>query len=194
MARWPAPGRCKSRLACQVGIARAAAVQSRLCLHTLRTARQARLQSRFELVVAVSGLAPRAACRWGKSLGAERVVAQGRGGLGLRLQRQVVRALAEGSPAVVLIGNDLPELGAGDLIGAFEALREVPLVLGPARDGGYWLIGLSRRCPVLFCGIPWGGDQVLARTVLVAGRQGMAFTLLAERSDLDRPEDLRRWR
>jgi rSAM/selenodomain-associated transferase 1 len=194
MARWPAPGRCKRRLAVQLGIERAAAVQSRLSAHTLRTARQARHFSPLELIVAVSGLAPRAAHRWGMGLGAERVVCQGRGGLGLRLQRQVVRALAEGAPAVVLIGSDLPELSAWDLIGAFQQLEEVPLVLGPARDGGYWLIGLGCHCPALFSGIPWGGDQVLGRTMAVAEREGLTLSLLAERADLDRPEDLRRWR
>jgi rSAM/selenodomain-associated transferase 1 len=160
----------------------------------MQTARQARHDSPFELVLAVSGLASRAARRWGESLGAARVVGQGSGGLGLRLQRQVVRALAEGSPAVVLIGSDLPELSAGDLIQSFRELERRPLVLGPARDGGYWLIGLGRHCPSLFSGIPWGGDQVLARTVAAAQRQGLEPAMLAERADLDRPEDLRRWR
>ena len=168
--------------------------RSRLCGHAVGTARQARLGCPFELVLAVSGVAARGACRWGTRLGAARVVVQGEGGLGLRLQRQVVRALAEGAPAVVLIGSDLPELVSDDLIEAFRRLEQVPLVLGPASDGGYWLIGLGRPCPSLFSGIPWGGDQVLAQTVVAAKQQGLAVSLLSERADLDRPEDLRRWR
>ncbi|MGL6133956.1 MAG: TIGR04282 family arsenosugar biosynthesis glycosyltransferase, partial [Prochlorococcaceae cyanobacterium] len=60
MARWPAPGRCKSRLAAGIGRRRAAAVQEGLCLHTCAVARQARRRLAFDLVLAVQGLGPRA--------------------------------------------------------------------------------------------------------------------------------------
>jgi glycosyltransferase A (GT-A) superfamily protein (DUF2064 family) len=106
----------------------------------------------LDVVVASSGLGPRASRRWVESLGISRVVPQGEGSLGLRLQRQVVRALGEGAPAVVLIGSDLPQLSAGDLIEALDQLHRAPLVLGPARDGGYWLIGLRPEPPQLFAG------------------------------------------
>lgn len=205
MARWPAPGRCKSRLASGVGIERAAAIQVRLGGHGIHTALEARrLLSRhgerreqspgLDLVLATSGVGPRASRRWGTGLGIGRVVAQGEGSLGVRLQRQVVRALGEGAPAVVLIGSDLPDVSAGDLVEAILRLRRSSLVLGPARDGGYWLLGLGRAAPSLFCGIDWGSDRVLAQTLAAARRLGLDATLVAEKADLDRPEDLRRWR
>lgn len=194
MARWPAAGRCKSRLAAGLGPARAAAIQGRLTGHTLAAARQARQRLPFELVLAVAGLGPRAAGRWGASLGCDRVVPQGDGGLGLRLQRQVVRARAAGVQQLVLVGSDLPELHASDLEQAFALLGGHDLVLGPARDGGYWLIALSRSQPALFCGMPWGSDRVLAQTCSAAERLALTPALLAERSDLDRPADLGRWR
>lgn len=194
MARWPAAGRCKGRLAAGLGPARAAAIQGRLTAHTLAAARQARERLPFELVLAVAGLGARAAGRWGASLGCDRAVPQGGGNLGLRLQRQVVRARAAGVQQLVVVGSDLPELLASDLEQAFALLCSHDLVLGPARDGGYWLIALSHSQPALFCGIPWGSDRVFAHTRSAAQRLALKQALLAERADLDRPADLGRWR
>jgi glycosyltransferase A (GT-A) superfamily protein (DUF2064 family) len=114
------------------------------------------------------------------------------------LQRQLLLARRQGARRVVLIGSDLPELAAADLAAAFNALARCDLVLGPAADGGYWLIGLAGSWPRLFAGGPraiaWGGNQVLAQTLAVADQLGLVVTLLPMRHDLDRPEDLRRWR
>jgi uncharacterized protein len=194
MARWPVAGRCKSRLAGELGAARAAAIQRQLTGHTLATARQARRRLPFELVLAGAGCGPRALGRWGAALGCDRVEAQGRGNLGVRLQRQVVRAARQGQPHLVMIGSDLPELASADLEAAFAALEHHPLVLGPAHDGGYWLIGLRRSQPALFSGIGWGSDAVLQQTTAAATRLGLVPHRLAWRSDLDRPSDLVRWR
>jgi len=198
MARWPAPGRCKRRLAASVGIQRAAAVQARLSAHVLQVARDATGALGQELVLAVSGLAGQAAARWGRQLGVERTVLQGEGRLGVRLQRQLIRARREGARRVVLIGSDLPALASPDLVEAFRLLETRPLVLGPASDGGYWLIGLGGNWPTLFAGagqaIAWGGDQVLAQTLVAARDLDLEPRLLPLRSDLDRAEDLRRWR
>ncbi len=205
LARWPAPGRCKSRLVPGVGRARAAAIQARLTQHGLAAAAQARRAMAaaagaggqgggLELVLAVSGLGPRAALRWGGLLGVDRVVAQGTGSLGLRLQRQLLRGCREGAAAVVLIGSDLPALAADDLLEAFRALKHNALVLGPAGDGGYWLIGRHRATPLLFTGIDWGSHRVLAQTLELARQAGLEAALLAERHDLDRPADLDPWR
>ena len=205
LARWPAPGRCKSRLVPGVGRARAAAIQARLTQHGLAAAAQARRAMAaaaaagchgggLELVLAASGLGPRAAARWGRLLGVDRVVEQGAGSLGLRMQRQMLRGCREGAAAVVLIGSDLPGLAAEDLLEAFQALEHSALVLGPAGDGGYWLIGRRRAMPQVFTGIDWGSDRVLAQTLQLADKAGLEAALLAERHDLDRPADLDPWR
>ena len=107
MARWPAPGRCKQRLATGLGPLRAARIQQVLTDHTLAVASQ--LQG-VEVVVATDGLGPRAARRCFGSRAGLRWVGQGRGSLGVRMQRQINRAKREGSRAVVLIGSDLPQL------------------------------------------------------------------------------------
>ncbi len=205
LARWPAPARCKRRLAVALGAERAAAVQRRLLHHSLTAAREAaRLAGRrgqpLEVVLAVAGLGPRARRRWGATLPVDRLVDQGNGGLGLRLWRQVALARREGVGQLVLIGTDLPQLTSADLLAAFSALGRGRLVLGPARDGGYWLLGLSTATPAvrLFAGaqgpIPWGSDRVLRHTLAAAAAEGLATVLLAERADLDRPADLRAWR
>ena len=220
MARWPAPGRCKSRLARGVssadGVAgaaaedagsggvrglgpwRAAAVQRRLGEHGLAEARRLRRRLPLELVLAVSGAGGRRLQRWGAQLGCDRSLAQGPGGLGLKLQRQLVLARRQGVRQLVIVGSDLPELAAADLELAFAGLQRQPLVLGPAHDGGYWLIGLQLRPPLplqrLFCGIPWGTAAVLAATRQAANLLGLTPLELPARGDLDRPADLARWR
>jgi rSAM/selenodomain-associated transferase 1 len=205
LARWPAPGRCKSRLVPGVGRRRAAAIQARLTQHGLAAAAEARRAmaapggdgrpgTGLRRVLATSGLGPGAAGRWGRRLAIDRVVDQGPGSLGLRMQRQMRRGWREGAAAVVLIGSDLPELAADDLLAAFRALEHSDLVLGPAGDGGYWLIGRRRATPQVFSGIDWGSDRVLDQTLQQAHWAGLGTTLLAERHDLDRPADLDRWR
>ena len=194
MARWPAPGRCKRRLAQELGAARAAQIQARLTVHTLAAAREARQGHGLELVLAVEGLGSRAARRWGQAHGADRTVLQGRGVLGLRMQRQFQRAAREGASQMVLIGSDLPQLEASDLSAAFTVLGQRRGVLGPALDGGYWLIGLRRPEPELLAGIDWGGALVLEQTVAAMARRGLEPELLSRRGDLDWARDLLPWR
>ncbi|MEB3261162.1 MAG: TIGR04282 family arsenosugar biosynthesis glycosyltransferase [Cyanobacteriota bacterium] len=205
LTRWPAPARCKRRLAVAIGPERAALVQGRLLHHGLGTAREAARVARrrgepIEVVLAVSGLGPRARGRWAAALPVDRCVGQGEGSLGVRLRRQVERARREAVGAVLLIGSDLPRVSPADLLAAFAALRRRPLVVGPAADGGYWLLGLSPplRAPRLFAGvegpIPWGGDAVLRCTLAAAAAEGLTPALLAEGQDLDTPADLAAWR
>lgn len=211
MARWPAPGRCKSRLAAGTGRLRAAAIQARLTTHTLAAAQQLRALTAAsgqlpapDLVLAVDGLGNRAAQRWNGTSAGMRLRRQGRGSLAVRLQRQLGYARREGARAVVVVGSDLPSLQASDLLAAFEALEQVPLVLGPAHDGGYWLIGLTGQAIAshgaanrLFCGgdgaIAWGSERVLSQTLAAATAAGLPWQLLAKHADLDRPEDLQAW-
>jgi rSAM/selenodomain-associated transferase 1 len=205
LTRWPAPARCKRRLAVDIGAERAAAVQTRLLHHGLAAAREAAREAQrqgqpIEVVVAVCGLGPRARARWGATLPVDRLVHQGEGSLGVRLRRQVERARRESVRHLLLIGSDLPHLSGADLLSAFAALRRGPLVVGPAADGGYWLLGLSPRvaAPRLFAGarapIPWGSDTVLRHTLEAASAEGLQPIVLAERRDLDRPVDLAAWR
>ena len=205
LARWPAPGRCKRRLAADLGSSqRAAAIQGQLTLHTLRTAALAAQACGAELVLAADGLGRRGLRRWGQQLRqglpdrALLLGLQGGGGLGCRMQRQLRRGFAAGREQLVLIGSDLPALEGRDLELAFQALEQQPLVLGPATDGGYWLIGLNRtgfrRAGArLMAGIPWGSDQVLAATLQRAEALQLPPLLLRRQSDLDQRAALGPW-
>jgi rSAM/selenodomain-associated transferase 1 len=195
MARWPAPRRCKSRLAAGgLGPARAARVQQRLLGHALAVLAQGTAAVGARGRLALAGAGPAAAARLlpcGQSLEA---VTQGRGGLGERMARQFMAGLRQGYRQVVLVGSDLPCLTAADLQLAFAALGQAPCVLGPAADGGYWLVGLNRGASALFAGIDWGGDRVLQQTLARADQLGLAPVLLPQQSDLDAIGDLLVWR
>ena len=118
---------------------------------------------------------------------------QGEGDLGDRLIRAFQSAFDRGAKAVIAIGIDCPGVTADVLAQAYEQLINHDGVIGPANDGGYYLIGLSRPIPELFNGIDWGTETVRASTLTIAKTLGIAMTQLAPLSDVDRPEDLIVW-
>jgi len=114
--------------------------------------------------------------------------------LGERLYRTLSGAVAEAS-AVMALGSDHPTLPLELVHRAFERIEAgADVVLGPAEDGGYYLIALHPRAVAsrLFEGIAWSTDQVLAATLDRCRELGLAVELLPEASDVDTPEDLRR--
>jgi rSAM/selenodomain-associated transferase 1 len=113
--------------------------------------------------------------------------------LGERMANAFVRSFESGMEKVVLIGTDCPTLQSQHLNEAFEALTDSDLVLGPATDGGYFLIGMKRRSDYLFEGISWSTSQVLSETLNVASQHGLTTTLLQELNDIDTPEDWERY-
>lgn len=118
-----------------------------------------------------------------------RPLAQGPGDLGRRMGR-VLTDLPPGP--VVIVGADIPDLTAAHVAAAFRRLGDHDWVIGPAEDGGYWLIGARRR-PHLrlpFAGVRWGGPQALADTLAGLGRARVAE--LEVLSDVDRGTDLAR--
>ena len=178
-ARYPAPGAAKTRLIPAIGEAAAAVLHKRLVELTLSVVRASGLP--FE--VRMTG-APRASfAAW---LGADvPLVPQGDGDLGARLARV---------PApMLLIGSDCPDLTPAHLIAASHALETAPAVLGPAGDGGYWLLGLARAMPQCFEAMPWGTATVAAETRARLASAGLAPIELDVLHDCDRPEDLVRW-
>ncbi len=198
MTRWPASGRCKQRLARTLGASAAARIQARLISHTLTVAQVLARDGKLQLHIAISGGGPMAWRRWLASVPEARISGQGRGDLGNRMHREVLRArsLHPGAP-VILIGTDLPDLAPGDLIRAIEHLRNSSVVLGPSLDGGYWLFGLAAterdvpRWP--FHSIPWGTDQVFRLTWDRACEHGLRPAQLDMRNDIDQFEDLEAW-
>ena len=177
----------------------ATAIQSRLLVHVLSLVRPLVLEGLVHLHLAVTGAGLNPWRRWLIPLGySTREISlnrQGGGSLGCRMARQVRWGLARHYRGVVLLGSDCPGLETGDLRQALQllSLGEKPLVLGPAQDGGYWLMG--QRCfdPCLFSGLPWGSSRVGVLTRARACASGFQVHTLYCRSDVDHLKDLQPW-
>lgn len=115
---------------------------------------------------------------------------QAAGGLGHRLQQAFRTNFEAGMETVVAIGADCPQLSADHFEQAFQQLQTHDVVLGPAVDGGYYLIGLRAYQAQLFEEIPWGTGTVFERTVAIASHLNLSIATLEELRDVDRPEDL----
>jgi rSAM/selenodomain-associated transferase 1 len=110
--------------------------------------------------------------------------------LGARMADAFEQGFSDNYRRIVLIGTDCPELGKTILLQAFELLKENSAVLGPAKDGGYYLIGLNRPCPGLFTGRTWSTERVLRETLDELDRNNLTYGLLPVLSDIDTVEDL----
>lgn len=197
LTRYPRPGRTKTRLAAALGDDGAAALHSALARHCVRRMHAASLSRSATLEVRVAGAGPRQTRRW---LGrAVEVREQAGGGLGDRLAHAARCAIEGGAPAVVLVGSDAPQLGGAQVREALDALAHTDVVLGPALDGGYYLVAFSARAadravgPLFGSHVAWGTGSVLDDTLAATRSAGLAVHLLEPLADVDRPEDLAAW-
>jgi rSAM/selenodomain-associated transferase 2/rSAM/selenodomain-associated transferase 1 len=190
LTRYPRPGETKTRLIPALGPEGAAALHRRMAEHTLGWAR--RLESRrVSLEVCYDGAGEILFKTW---LGSDLFFRpQGSGDLGARMARAFDRAFGCGMERVILVGTDVPGLDEELVQEALEALRDHDLVLGPAADGGYYLVGLRRPMSEIFGNIPWGTGEVFEKTLQSAGHLGLRFYLTRPLQDVDRPEDLPAW-
>ena len=121
------------------------------------------------------------------------LVPQGGGDLGERMNRAAEDAFREGAREVVLVGTDCPEMSRRVLEDAFRHLRSKTIAVGPAADGGYYLIGMTRPLPGLFEAVAWGTHRVLEQTIERARGLDLDVALLETLHDIDRPEDYPLW-
>ncbi|HEB50190.1 MAG TPA: glycosyltransferase [Desulfobulbus sp.] len=190
--RYPRPGRTKTRLIPLLGREGAAEMQ-RLLTERLLARIIADPLLRDRTTVHFTGGSRQQMRRW---LGPQPTLAPQRGAdLGRRMLAALVRARTLGNDHIILVGADCPALDAELLRHGFALLAEHDLVIGPSRDGGYYLIGISARTEVtllspLFTDMAWSTSRVLAETLARAGRLGLSCGLLTTLVDIDRPEDL----
>ena len=189
-ARVPALGRVKSRLAAGVGQPAALAVYRELLAIT-NTAIVAAGVPATVWLADTAGPEPSAAETAEWATHAARC--QPEGDLGARMITAFAAAFTAGARRVAIIGTDCPGLRAGHLTEAFAALDTADVVLGPATDGGYYLLGLRRPQPELFANKAWSTASVLADTVADARRLGLRVALLPELRDVDTADDLAAW-
>lgn len=185
-ARAPQPGAVKRRLAAGIGTAAAHRFYRET---TRRLLRRIAGDPRWEVHLAVT---PDVAARRGRFWPARLPrFAQGNGDLGVRMARAMQRFPRR---PVVLVGSDIPALDAHHVREALDRLGRCDLVFGPARDGGYWLVG-AREAGLLrglFRRVRWSGPHALADTLANAGN--CRVTLLEELADVDDAADYARWR
>ena len=187
-AKAPVPGAVKTRLAPLLGPAGAAALHAGLVRRALSTAIEAHAGP-VELWCTPAETHPffeRCARDFGVAL--RRQVGQD---LGERMQAAFAAAHSAGN-ALVLIGSDCPALLPSDLCVAMQALSSQDVVIQPAEDGGFVLIGLAAPVPQLFEGIAWGESVVMSQTRARLARIGVRWRELAILWDVDRPEDYAR--
>lgn len=186
--RYPTPGQTKTRLIPILGAEGAAKLQRQLTEETLAKAKALAPSHPAEIAVYYSGGSDRRMREW---LGNDLIFTpQADGDLGVRMQRAFDDAFAAGMEGAIAIGIDCPDLSADLLQTAFIALKNVDVVLGPAADGGYYLLGLRKTVPDLFRAMPWGSDRVFSLTIRRIEKLNLSLTLLPALRDLDRPEDL----
>jgi rSAM/selenodomain-associated transferase 1 len=185
-ARPPLEGRVKTRMIPAIGSAGATRLYRRMLLDTLATVRDTPADHR-QLWSSEDGddnALAELAREYGLSLHQ-----QHGDNLGQRMHAALAAALRAADRAV-LIGSDCPQIDTAYLQAAFEALEQCPVVIGPARDGGYVLIGLRRPAAGLFDGIPWGSHRVMSSTRQRLRRAGHRWHELPPLRDVDRAEDL----
>lgn len=190
--RYPEAGKTKTRLVPALGPQGAADLHRELTEHALREARP-HPSATIEVVWTGGNAADMRA--W---LGPEvKLREQGTGDLGARMGEALTAAFNEGVTHALIAGCDCPDLDAATYEAAFEALRSCDVVLGPATDGGYYLIGLradaKHGIPALLDGMTWSTSDVFQETLTRAERAGLRVATLAPLADVDLPEDLPVW-
>lgn len=189
--RYPEPGLTKTRLIPALGAKGAAILQRQMTEYTMSKVRELQSDRPVSVEVRFAGGKLTLMQDW---LGSDIVYQpQGEGDLGSRMARSLSVALESGIERAVIIGTDCPGLNVILIAKAFQELHSHDLVLGPAIDGGYYLIGLSCLISELFTGISWGTAEVLQQTVDIAKKLDLSIAYLPPLADVDRPEDLPIW-
>jgi rSAM/selenodomain-associated transferase 2/rSAM/selenodomain-associated transferase 1 len=194
--RYPEAGTTKTRMIPQLGAEGAAELQRQMTEHIISKADELRALHPLPIEVRFEGGTENQMIEWlGPGFSYCR---QGGGDIGLRMGRALKAAFGQGCETVVVVGSDIPDITTDIIQKAFEALKQSDLVLGPAGDGGYYLIGVHRRSfrhwhPQLFSDISWGTAKVLPQTLGIAHKLGLNYNLLDTLRDVDRPEDLSVW-
>ncbi len=180
--RNPELGKCKTRLAATIGDKAALEIYKFLLEHTVAVTREVNASKQVYYSEEI----------WHNDIWDSKVydkkLQQGEG-LGVRMQRAFESGFEEGFDRVVIIGSDLFDMETEDIEKAFSALKTNDFVIGPAQDGGYYLLGMSRLKESLFSNKEWGTASVFKDTL--TDLEGESVLLLPERNDVDVYEDIR---
>ena len=192
-AKAPIPGQVKTRLSPDLTADEAATLHGSFVLDTLERTKAA--ASKFNLPIdRFLACAPSSSHVFFRIMEARHGVTlldQQGDDLGARMHDIFDRLFAQGYQQICLVGTDVPSLPLPHYRDALRALSQHDLVIGPARDGGYYLIGLTRPHPELFINIPWSTNRVMDLTQQKAVAAGLKIAILPTWSDVDTVDDLR---
>ena len=189
--RYPQAGYTKTRLIPTLGAVAAAKLQQQMTEHLVNQLQPFCVERSLQLKVHFTGGSQAKMQAW---LGSDIMLAsQCTGTLGEKLIYALEQSFSEGKEKAIAIGSDCPTLSGSEIGQALDLLESQDVVLGPAADGGYYLIGLRSPHRCLFENIPWGTHQVLAATQAIAQKHHLSVALLRVLTDIDRPEDLPIW-
>ena len=186
-ARTPQTGHCKTRLIPLLGANGALHAHVELLLSTLERLQGLRLRKYLYMTEA----SPQTRA-WGVRFGFVHATQTG-SGLGQRMAQAITEGFAAGATEVCLMGTDCPTISAEYVTDAFDKLATTDVVLGPAEDGGYGLIGLRNRQPAVFDLAAWSHGDVLLQTRQRLAELELEHHLLSEIWDVDTPADWRRY-
>mgnify|MGYP001164841606 CR=1 FL=1 len=199
MAKWHGFGRCKTRLAKDIGKSNSAKLQSVMTNHTISVAKSLQKIQLIDISIAISGLGRKNCKRWSKELGIKNFNLQGKGCLGEKMKRQIIInqkfCTQNKIKNIIFIGTDLPDLCHLDLLNTISQLEQNDLILGPSNDGGYWLIGLSakiisKHLNLPFININWSKENVLQNTIDNFAYTKLKYKFLDKKIDIDTIIDL----
>ena len=199
MAKWHGFGRCKTRLARDIGKINSAKIQRVMTNHTISVAKSLQIINLIDISMAISGLGEKNCRRWSKELGIKKFNLQGKGCLGEKMKRQIIInkkfCTQNNIKNIIFIGTDLPDLCHQDLLNAQIKLQQNDLILGPSNDGGYWLIGLSEKIMskhlyLPFINIKWGTNNVIQNTIDNFASIKLKYKFLDKKIDIDTIMDI----
>ncbi|MFP4393493.1 MAG: TIGR04283 family arsenosugar biosynthesis glycosyltransferase [Desulfohalobiaceae bacterium] len=187
-SKYPKPGFSKTRLVPALGPEGAARLQYRMLEHVLHEALLLDQECGVQVQLFYTGGSLQ---EFQALLGPGLCYVQQTGdSLGERMHKALQSMLDQGLNKVLLIGSDCPQIHSKILEEAYQALENADVVFGPAQDGGYYLVGLSRPAPELFQGIAWGQGNVLEQSLRAAAQAGLEAYLLQTLQDVDQEQDL----
>ena len=181
-------GRTKTRLAATIGNEKALLVYKQLILITTNVL----INLPFDKLIYYSEFIPldiedKEIETTAKTL----VLVQHGNDLGARMLNSFSDQFKMGYSRLIIIGTDCPDLNSELLLNAFNALESHDIVIGPAADGGYYLLGMSKLYPELFEGVEWSTSEVYGQTVDIISKLGLSFSLMPVLRDLDNEDDLK---
>lgn len=191
--RYPHPGRCKTRLIPTFGDEGAAKIHKQLVEYNIATLTTlSALHSNRTYHIFYDGASVHDMEKW---LGKQIFIQQQGNNIGERMANALIMGL-QTAEKCLLMGSDCPDISPELLNEAFQALQQNDIILGPAYDGGYYLIGVDNSCKAaaistLFRDIQWGSDKVLQETRQRADELHFRVHLLQKLHDIDTPDDIK---